>query len=113
MSELVWPRSVALPRAEGGAKADPVAEALCTACRPWVLQSLAHRMRNEGADIPRRAEAEFSAALHYLVTMALEHGEKWWDAVDADLKSESGTPWPYMATAGFRGALSGISGRPV
>ncbi len=85
---LSWPRTVEhWPRGEttgDDAEPDPVVDALAFACRPWLLADLAHLLRHSGEipDLPRRAEAEYAAALWWLVGQALEHGHGWRDKVE-------------------------------
>ncbi|MFT0733815.1 hypothetical protein [Ralstonia wenshanensis] len=43
-------------------------------------------MRDAGATIKRKAEDEQATVLHWLVKLVLDHGEKWADAAEAELK---------------------------
>jgi hypothetical protein len=38
---------------------------------------IAHALRDSGVEIPRKAEAEQAYVLHWLIGLALEHGDKW------------------------------------
>lgn len=84
---VAWPdfRTDPLPRNLEDVPSHPVLWMLGLASAPWQLQSLATLMRQAGvARIPRRAEAEYAAALAYLVGLALEHGDDWSTHFDAD-----------------------------
>lgn len=72
------------PRADK--PADPVMQALAFAAEPWALTSVFRLLRDAGGmTIPRKAEAEMAVALHWLVSLALAHGEGWRDEANRRL----------------------------
>jgi hypothetical protein len=53
-----------------------------------VLVSIAEVLRGAGeVDIPRKAEAEYAAALHWLVGPAVRHGEGWHAAYEDEIRA--------------------------
>jgi hypothetical protein len=83
-----WPATsdIVLPRDQAGRKPDPVAFMLGLAGEPHKLSGVATLLRDSGAvDIPRRYEAEMAAALHWLVGLAIRHGDDWGDPYKAEL----------------------------
>lgn len=52
---------------------------------PWQLQPYWQALRAIGQPIATRFEAENAAALHYLIPLAIEHGEGWEKVAHADL----------------------------
>ncbi len=42
---------------------------------------IAHALRADGEDIPRESEAEQAHVLHWMIGLALEHGQGWRDKV--------------------------------
>jgi hypothetical protein len=51
-------------------------------CSPF-----AHLMRDAGATIKRKAEDEQAVVLHWLIKLVLDHGEKWADAAQEEMKA--------------------------
>jgi len=43
----------------------------------WQTGPIAHALRFDGKDIPKKAEREQSHVLHWLIGMYLEHGKDW------------------------------------
>lgn len=76
-SELIEPKAYWRPRMlEYPDKATP-AMLDVLGQMPWTLQPIAHALRADGHDIPRKTEAEQAAAQHWLMLLALEHGDGW------------------------------------
>lgn len=78
-----WPalKTVVFPRDEAGRDPDPVSFVLSLAAQPWALAAIAKLLRDAGEGvIARKAEAEYASALHWLLGLALRHGDGW-DAV--------------------------------
>jgi hypothetical protein len=44
---------------------------------PWITGNIAAALRAAGAEIPRKCEAEQAFVMHWLTTLALEHGPAW------------------------------------
>jgi hypothetical protein len=84
-----WPdtASLVMPRDPEGRAPDPVLEVLSKACEPWHLVSIARALQHAGMPIPRKAEAEYAAALHWLLGHAMRSGPAWADAALADLRA--------------------------
>ena len=51
---------------------------------------IAHLYRAAGDDIPPKCEDEQAFVLHRFVRLALEHGQKWREAAEADLRAARG-----------------------
>lgn len=53
-----------------------------------IMQStpIAHAMRAAGQDIPRKIESEQAHVLHWLIGIALEHGDGWRKVAGAQLE---------------------------
>ncbi len=68
---LEWPADL------GDALNSPLAQALGLSTRPQEILPMAAAIRAYGIAIPERVEAEAAYVLHFLVTMALRHGENW------------------------------------
>lgn len=47
---------------------------------------IAHGMRAAGADIPTKTEAEHAHVLHWMIGLALEHGDNWRAVAGAELQ---------------------------
>ncbi len=75
----VWPRD------EQHRDPDPVAHTLSLASQPWTLMAIAHRLQAAGHPIPKRAEAEYAAALHFLLTHVLKDPQTGLQAAAAEL----------------------------
>lgn len=73
------------PRADGDEITDEVAFVLGLAAKPWVLQQVWVSLRLGGVVFPAKAEAEFAAALHWLVVHVLTPGSGGADTIDAAL----------------------------
>ena len=43
----------------------------------WKTGEIAHILRAGGIDIPRKAEEEQCAVLHWLITLAIDYGDDW------------------------------------
>lgn len=85
-----WPatRDIVLPRDVQERDPDPIAYLLGWAARPWVLASIAEVLRGAGeVEIPRKTEAELAAALHWLVGLAVQHGERWHEAYEDEIRA--------------------------
>lgn len=77
-SALTWPDKIEVwPRDPEGRPADPIVEVLALTTKPWELMSIGQALRAADAGIPAKAEAEYAAALHFLLTRALVHGRDW------------------------------------
>lgn len=48
---------------------------------------VAHLFRAAGHDIPRKVEAEQAFVLHRLIKLALQHGDRWREVAEAELKA--------------------------
>ncbi|AKU43501.1 hypothetical protein CPT_Sansa97 [Caulobacter phage Sansa] len=81
----LWPAtdSIVLPRDPGDQKPDPVAIVLGLSTQPWRLHGIGRLLRDAGMVIvPEKAEAEYAAALHFLLGFAIHSPETW--ATEAD-----------------------------
>ena len=47
---------------------------------------IAHALRDAGADIPRKSEAEQAHVLHWFVKLALQHGTGWWKVAGDEMQ---------------------------
>jgi hypothetical protein len=45
----------------------------------WHTGNIARALRAGGVDIKTRAEDEQAHVLHWLIQLALDHGDAWWD----------------------------------
>lgn len=50
---------------------------LALAAKPWILQYTAVAWRVKGAQIPETREDEYVFVLHWLLNLALQHGDDW------------------------------------
>ena len=62
-------------------------EVLSLGWTPWVLRDVWTVLRACGQPIATKAEEEGSAALHFLIPFALEHGDAWRAAVGERLRT--------------------------
>lgn len=87
--EAAWPplHTLVMPRNKAEAEPDPVLDALSFALRPDLLMPIWRELQDAGVDIPTRAEAEYAAALHFMVGCALRHGAAWRAHIINDLKA--------------------------
>lgn len=53
----------------------------------WTSGSIAHALRADGEEIPRKAEAEQAHVLHWFIRLALEHGPAWKSVVGKRLEA--------------------------
>jgi hypothetical protein len=77
-----WPetRDIVLPRDPSGRQPDKIAFILGLAAAPWSLVALANLLRDAGeVEIPRKAEAEMAAALHWTIGLVLRGGAEDWE----------------------------------
>lgn len=75
----VWPRD------DQDRDPDGVAYVLSLAAQPWMLMAIAHRLQEGGRPIPKKAEAEYAAALHFLLVHVLSDPEGGLLAAKAEL----------------------------
>lgn len=67
-----------LPTDLGDPLTSPIAQVLGMSIgAPWDLSAMAHAFRDNGVPLPYKAEAEYAYVLHWLLTLAIEHGEAW------------------------------------
>lgn len=70
--------SLALPAELGDPLTSPIAQVLgMSVGEPWTLTRLAHAFRDNGVALPHKAEAEYAYVLHWLLTLAIQHGDGW------------------------------------
>lgn len=85
---LVFPSEIKVwPRDKEGRLPDAVAAALSMAAQPWNLHLIYRTLQARGDLIESRAEAELSAALHFLVVHALRDPVNWADNSMAELRA--------------------------
>lgn len=91
-----WPQTkdIVLPRDSAGRDPDPFAFVLGLPTTNFLgIHALANLLRSSGeVDIPRKAEAETAAALHYLLGLVFKHGEAWnvaFEAARDDMKTRA------------------------
>lgn len=76
---LIFPEfDLIYPRDAQGRAPTPVLDVLAMAGgEPWTLAHVWGALRECGVPIPKKAEAEYAAALHFLLVHALKHGAEW------------------------------------
>lgn len=83
-SDLAEATKRKLPEKLDLASGSPLAEVL--RLMPWTTGPIAHRLRAMGWEIPTKCEDEQAVVMHWLLGLALEHGEGWGKAANAYLK---------------------------
>lgn len=66
---------------------EPVKEVLSLML--WDTGPVAHALRSDGEEIPRKAEDEQAHVMHWMLGLALQHGDDWKGHVHARLSKIS------------------------
>lgn len=85
---LFWPdtKDIVLPRDPAGRQPDAIAYILGLAAEPWKIGALGPLLRNSGeVAVPKKAEAETAAALHWLIGLVVKHGDEWGSAYTSEI----------------------------